>query len=99
MFRSFLAVRPIPLSRSLATHGTSPRPPNTAVTRHTWAKREIQQIYDTPLLDLVFNAATVHRQHHDPSKVQLCTLMNIKSASIPIYPFSLIELENSRRMF
>lgn len=79
MFRSFLAVRPIPLSRSLATHGTSPRPPNTAVTRHTWAKREIQQIYDTPLLDLVFNAATVHRQHHDPSKVQLCTLMNIKT--------------------
>jgi biotin synthase len=39
----------------------------------------VQQIYDTPLLDLVFRSASVHRQHHDPTKIQLCTLMNIKS--------------------
>jgi hypothetical protein len=25
--------------------------------------------------------ANVHRMHHDPSRIQLCTLMNIKSES------------------
>ncbi|KAI0094582.1 biotin synthase [Irpex rosettiformis] len=48
-------------------------------TRHDWAKSEIQEIYNAPLLDLVYRAASVHRQHHDPTKIQLCTLMNIKT--------------------
>lgn len=44
-----------------------------------WSREEIQEVYDTPLMELVFRAATVHRAHHDPSKVQLCTLLNIKT--------------------
>ncbi|KAH7883825.1 biotin synthase, BioB [Phlebopus sp. FC_14] len=48
-------------------------------TRHDWSRKEIEKIYDSPLLDLVFRAGAVHRQHHDPSKIQLCTLMNIKT--------------------
>ncbi|KAI0735434.1 biotin synthase [Earliella scabrosa] len=65
------------LRRTLATHASpSPPPPPT---RHSWTKHEIQTIYDAPLLDLVFRAASVHRQYHDPSKIQLCTLMNIKT--------------------
>ena len=69
------------LSRSLATHTATKVPIAAAAlpTRHDWTKEEVKQIYDTPLLDLVFRAAYVHRQHHDPSKIQLCTLMNIKS--------------------
>lgn len=41
-------------------------------------REDIRDIYHSPLLDLVFRAASIHRQHHDPSKIQLCTLMNIK---------------------
>jgi biotin synthase len=69
------------LTRFLATHTATTAPIATAAppTRHDWTKEEVKQIYHTPLLDLVFRAAGVHRQHHDPSKVQLCTLMNIKS--------------------
>jgi len=67
------------LSRSLATHTVTKVPAAAPPTRHDWTKEEVKQIYDTPLLDLVFRAASVHRQHHDPSKIQLCTLMNIKS--------------------
>ncbi|KAG8833122.1 biotin synthase [Serendipita sp. 399] len=48
--------------------------------RRYWSKAEIKAIYDSPLLDLVFRAAQAHRVTHDPSKVQLCTLMNIKSS-------------------
>ncbi|KAG0151624.1 hypothetical protein CROQUDRAFT_651043 [Cronartium quercuum f. sp. fusiforme G11] len=43
-----------------------------------WTREEVQEVYDTPLMELVFRSATVHRAHHDPSKVQLCTLLNIK---------------------
>jgi len=69
------------LKRSLATHTAtaSPTVAATPETRHDWTKEEVQQIYDTPLLDLVFRSASVHREYHDPRKIQLCTLMNIKS--------------------
>ncbi|KAJ7071323.1 biotin synthase [Mycena amicta] len=71
MLRSF-ARAPTRLRRSLATHAS-------ASSRPTWSRQQIQELYDKPLLDLVFRAASVHRQHHDPSKIQLCTLMNIKT--------------------
>ena len=66
------------LSRSLATHATNARPDTIAI-RHDWHKKDVRRIYDSDLMDLVFRAASVHRQFHDPSKIQLCTLMNIKS--------------------
>ena len=34
-------------------------------------REEIQSIYETPLLDLVYRAASVHRMHNDPSMVRL----------------------------
>jgi biotin synthase len=39
---------------------------------------QIHQIYAQPLPDLMFEAQSVHRSHHDPKAVQLCTLGNIK---------------------
>jgi biotin synthase len=78
--------------RTLATHASSgavapsSASTTTSATRHDWTRGEIQAIYDTPLLELVFRAAGVHRQHHDPRKIQLCTLMNIKSM-LPPRPF------------
>lgn len=73
-------------ARALATHALQGHVV-TSAARHDWTKPEIQKIYDRPLLDLVFRAAAVHREHHDPSKVQLCTLMNIKSMSHHLYTF------------
>ncbi|KII93400.1 hypothetical protein PLICRDRAFT_49449 [Plicaturopsis crispa FD-325 SS-3] len=77
MLRTLLPARAPHFYRALATHATAPIVP--PATRHNWSKQEIQQIYNTPLLDLVFRSAAVHRQHHDPTKIQLCTLMNIKT--------------------
>lgn len=93
MFRATFPTRLSQLSRTLATHATPVAP--SASTRHDWSKQEIQRIYDSPLLDLVFRAASVHRQHHDPTKIQLCTLMNIKSMSKPALtpaPYSLRDI-------
>jgi len=48
-------------------------------SRHNWTKDEISKIYNRPILELVYNAATVHRQYHDPSEVQICSLLSIKT--------------------
>ncbi|MFS8864102.1 biotin synthase BioB [Synechococcus sp. H55.9] len=43
----------------------------------------VREIYHRPLLQLVFEAQAVHRQHHPPNRVQLCALVNIKSGCCP----------------
>jgi biotin synthase len=44
---------------------------------------EISEIYHSPILDLVYRAATVHRQYHDPQEVQVCTLLSVKTGGCP----------------
>lgn len=51
---------------------------NKPAAPRAWERSEVQALFDQPLLELVFQAASVHRQHHDPRRIQLCTLMNIK---------------------
>ncbi len=43
----------------------------------------VTKIYDQPLLSLVFEAQSIHRQHHQIDAVQMCTLSNIKSGRCP----------------
>jgi biotin synthase len=47
--------------------------------RNNWTLEEIHEIYNQPLLDLIFNAATVHRQNNEIGEVQVCTLLSIKT--------------------
>src|ERR1700694_1279213 len=44
---------------------------------------DVAALYRTPMLDLIFRAAGVHREHHDPSKVQVCVLLSIKTGGCP----------------
>ena len=44
---------------------------------------EVEALLERPLLELVFAAATVHRQHHDPAKVQCSQLLSIKTGGCP----------------
>ena len=43
----------------------------------------VAQTYHQPLLSLVFEAQSIHRQHHQTDAVQMCTLANIKSGRCP----------------
>jgi biotin synthase-like enzyme len=36
------------------------------MTRHNWTKEEIIAIYNKPMMDLLYEAASIHREHHDP---------------------------------
>ena len=49
--------------------------------RHDWSVEEIRVIHDMPLLDLVFRAASVHRQHHNPREMQVSKLISIKTGA------------------
>jgi biotin synthase len=51
--------------------------------RTDWTRAEIADLFDLPLTELVFRAAEVHRAHHAPSEVQLCTLLSIKTGGCP----------------
>ncbi|WP_019988249.1 biotin synthase BioB [Rudanella lutea] len=51
--------------------------------RNDWTRDEIGAIYNSPVLDLIYRAATVHRQHHDPQEVQVCTLLSVKTGGCP----------------
>jgi|ERR1700757_82666 len=44
-----------------------------------WTKAEILDVYNKPLLELVYEAATVHRQFHKAGEVQISSLLSIKT--------------------
>jgi biotin synthase len=47
--------------------------------RNNRSIEEIKEIYDSPLLELIFRAASVHRKYNDTGEVQVCTLLSIKT--------------------
>ena len=51
--------------------------------RNDWTREEIQQLYEQPFLDLVFEAQRVHRQHLAANTVQVSTLLSIKTGKCP----------------
>ena len=51
--------------------------------RTNWTRAEIVDLFDLPFTELVFRAADVHRAHHAPGEVQLCTLLSIKTGGCP----------------
>ena len=50
---------------------------------HDWTRTEIEEIYSTPFVDLLFQAQLVHRRYHAPNEVQGSVLLNIKSGGCP----------------
>ena len=51
--------------------------------RHDWTREEIQEIYRQALPDLLFSAQQAHRQFHDPTRVQFCQLLSVKTGGCP----------------
>ena len=51
--------------------------------RNDWTREEIAEIFHSPVLDLIYKAATIHREHHDPQEVQVCTLLSVKTGGCP----------------
>ncbi len=58
-------------------------PSENYLIRNNWAISEIREIYQKPILELITEAATVHRQHQTGSEVQVCTLLSVKTGGCP----------------
>jgi biotin synthase len=46
-------------------------------------KEALLELYNKPLLELVFEAATIHREFHNPREVQMSSLLSIKTGGCP----------------
>jgi biotin synthase len=51
--------------------------------RNNWTKKEISEIYNTPLLELIYKASVAHREYQETGEVQVCTLLSIKTGGCP----------------
>lgn len=71
------AIAPVALRRGA---GLSVQPHPTA---QYWRKCQVEALFDLPFMDLVFQAAQVHREHFDPCAVQLSALLSIKTGGCP----------------
>ena len=51
--------------------------------RHDWLAEEAETLFALPFNDLLFRAQTVHRAHFDANRVQIATLLSIKTGGCP----------------
>ena len=56
---------------------------NSARIENYWKKCDIEALYKKPFMDVVFEAAAVHRKFFDPNRIQLSSLLSIKTGSCP----------------
>ena len=59
----------------------SPMTPFT--TYHHWQHDDVQALFDLPFNDLLFKAQSIHRQNFDANRVQVSTLLSIKTGACP----------------
>ncbi|WP_374513423.1 biotin synthase BioB [Brevundimonas sp.] len=50
-----------------------------AIPRHDWTLEEVETLFARPFMELVYDAATVHRARFDPSEVQKSQLLSVKT--------------------
>ena len=48
-----------------------------------WTTEKVLEIYNQPLIDLIYKASQTHRENHNPLEVQVSTLLSIKTGGCP----------------
>jgi biotin synthase len=51
--------------------------------RHDWTRENVRALFALPFPELMFQAQRIHREHFDPTEVQLSTLLSIKTGGCP----------------
>jgi biotin synthase len=72
-----------PDDKSLAAPGPRNRNLGAGELRHDWRLAEVEALFDLPFMDLMFRAQQVHRAFHAPNRVQMSTLLSIKTGGCP----------------
>ena len=55
----------------------------TDETKHNWQTTEVLDLFKLPFNDLIHQAQIIHRQHFDANKVQIATLLSVKTGGCP----------------
>lgn len=48
-----------------------------------WTVEQVEELFNLPFTELMFRAQQVHREHFDPTEVELATLLSIKTGGCP----------------
>lgn len=51
--------------------------------RSDWTLDEVRELAEVGLLELVYRAASVHREFHEPGEIQVCKLISVKTGACP----------------
>ncbi len=51
--------------------------------RNDWSKQEIAEIFNLPIMELMYRASVVHRKFQATGEVQVCTLLSVKTGGCP----------------
>jgi biotin synthase len=54
-----------------------------SAARNGWTRANIAELFDLPFADLIHQAQTIHRRYFDPNRIQLSTLLSIKTGGCP----------------
>jgi biotin synthase len=65
------------------TATSEPVPTRFSALRHDWRLPEVEALFALPFMDLMFRAQQVHRAFHAPNRVQMSTLLSIKTGGCP----------------
>lgn len=57
--------------------------PTPHAQQSAWSVESVAALFEMPFMDLLFRAQTVHRMHFDANKVQLSTLLSVKTGGCP----------------
>ena len=68
------------MQQAVTLHRPAPKP---SVPSGPWSVEAIQALLDKPLMDLLFEAQTVHRQHFPAGDIELATLLSVKTGGCP----------------
>ncbi|PPI88735.1 biotin synthase BioB [Candidatus Pantoea edessiphila] len=51
--------------------------------KQIWKIKQVEKLFNKPLINLIFKAQQVHRRHFDPLLIQISTLLSIKTGNCP----------------
>ncbi len=68
---------------SVVTLSEGYQQPQQVRTQGRWSTAEASKLLSQPLMDLLYTAHSMHRANFDPNKIQLSTLLNIKTGGCP----------------
>jgi biotin synthase len=57
--------------------------PAVSQVRTDWSRDEVLALFALPFTELLHRAGTVHREHFDPTEVQVSTLLSVKTGGCP----------------